>query len=61
MQIITHRGLEPRNPKFPFLESTKEAFFDHLSRGYGIEFDPNFTNDGVCFVFHDGTLKRATE
>jgi glycerophosphoryl diester phosphodiesterase len=61
MQIITHRGLEPRNKNFPYLESTREAFLDQLSRGYGLEFDPNFTSDGVCFVFHDGTLKRATE
>ncbi len=61
MQILTHRGLEPRNPNFRFLESTQEAFENHLSRGFGLEFDPNFSCDEVCFVFHDDTLNRATE
>ena len=60
MQILTHRGLEPLNPTFLFSESTKEAFQNHLERWFWLEFDVNFTKDGVCFVFHDSTLKRIT-
>jgi hypothetical protein len=58
MQILTHRGLEPLNPNFFFWESSKEAFFNQLERGYGIEFDVNFWEDGTCFIFHDNDLKR---
>lgn len=56
--IVTHRGLEPSNPDF-FSESTIEAYGSHLMRGYSIEFDPNFTKDGIV-VWHDQTLERLT-
>lgn len=58
-KIITHRGLEPSNASF-FSESSFEAFQDHLNRGYGIEFDPNFTKDNQIIVSHDSDLKRVT-
>jgi len=58
-QIFTHRGLEPSRPDF-WPESSYEAFQDHLARGYGIEFDPNFCYDGIV-VSHDASLKRITE
>src|SRR3989344_3743226 len=55
--IITHRGLEPSNPDF-YPESSYEAFEDQLKRGFGIEFDPNFTEKGIL-VWHDATFERA--
>lgn len=58
MHILTHRGLEPSNPSF-YSESTREAFESHLSRGFGLEVDVNFTKDGII-LFHDATLKRLT-
>lgn len=58
-QIFTHRGLEPSKPDF-YSESSFEAFQDHLNRGFGIEFDPNFTTDGIIVV-HDSNLARITE
>ncbi|MDO8658546.1 MAG: glycerophosphodiester phosphodiesterase family protein [Candidatus Levybacteria bacterium] len=57
-QIITHRGLEPSNPDF-YSESSFEAFKNHLNQGFGIEFDPNFTKDGIIIV-HDSNLARIT-
>lgn len=57
--IITHRGLEPSVTCF-FTESSFYAFYNHISRGYGIEFDANFTKDGKVVVFHDADLKRIT-
>lgn len=57
-QVFTHRGLEPSKPNF-YPESSFEAFQDQLSRGFGIEFDPNFVQDGIV-VSHDATLKRIT-
>ena len=57
--IITHRGLEPSKPDF-FSESSFEAFQNHFSRGFSIEFDPNPTKDGII-VMHDASLKRLTE
>jgi glycerophosphoryl diester phosphodiesterase len=59
IQIITHRGLNPSLPNF-FAESTHEAFKDHLGKGYGIEFDLNFTRDQEIFIFHDSDLSRIT-
>jgi glycerophosphoryl diester phosphodiesterase len=59
MNIITHRGLEPSKKDFYF-ESTYESFSDHIGRGFGIEFDPNFVKDGII-VFHDLTLKRLSD
>lgn len=52
IQIITHRGLDPEKPNF-FPESSKQAFLDHLTRGYGIEFDVQFTHDNQMVVQHD--------
>ncbi len=57
--VITHRGLEPNKPGF-YPESSFEAFQNHLQRGFGIEFDPNFTKDGIV-VTHDTTLERLTK
>lgn len=57
-QILTHRGLEPSKSNF-YSESSFEAFEDHLRRGFGIEFDVNFTKDGII-IFHDLSLKRLT-
>lgn len=56
MIVFTHRGLEPTKPDF-YPESSFEAFKDQLSRGFGIEFDPNFCKDGIV-VWHDPTLER---
>ena len=56
--ILTHRGLEEGNNKF--FESSFEAFEDHLKRGYGLEFDVNFTSDGEIVILHDKNLKRIT-
>lgn len=58
-QVFTHRGLEPSHPNY-YPESSYEAFADQLSRGFGIEFDPNFVKDGIV-VSHDNNLKRITE
>lgn len=57
--IITHRGLEPAKLDF-YPESSLEAFADQLSRGFGIEFDPNFAKDGIV-VWHDPTLERLSD
>lgn len=57
-QIFTHRGLEPSQKSF-YPESSYEAFENQLSRGFGIEFDPNFVKDGIV-ISHDTTLKRIT-
>lgn len=56
--VLTHRGLEPTKPDF-YPESSFEAFQDQLKRGFGIEFDPNFTKDGIV-VWHDATFERAS-
>lgn len=58
-QVLTHRGLEPSQKIF-YPESSYEAFEDQLSRGFGIEFDPNFVRDGIV-VSHDASLKRITD
>ncbi len=58
INIITHRGLEPGKKKFA--ESSYEAFANHLKRGFGIEFDVNFSSDKKIFIFHDETLARIT-
>lgn len=57
-QILTHRGLEPGNPDF-YPESSFEAFRNHLTRGFGIEFDPNWTRNDIV-VWHDESLRRAS-
>lgn len=60
IKIITHRGLEPSNQDF-YIESTWQSFHDHLSRGFGIEFDINFTKDNKIVIFHDASLERVTK
>lgn len=57
-QVFTHRGLEPSRENF-YPESSYESFENQLSRGFGIEFDPNFVKDGIV-ISHDTTLKRIT-
>lgn len=61
MRILTHRWLEPLNSSFCFSESSKEAFEDQLSRGFGLEFDINFSRERWPFVFHDGSLSRISQ
>lgn len=58
-QVLTHRGLEPDQENF-FSESTIEAFYDQLARGFGLEVDLNFTKDGIVLC-HDSDLKRMTK
>ncbi|HEX6977538.1 MAG TPA: glycerophosphodiester phosphodiesterase family protein [Patescibacteria group bacterium] len=58
MEILAHRGLEPSRRNF-YSESSYEAFRDHLKRGFGVEFDPNFMRDGIV-IAHDSTLERIT-
>ncbi len=58
MKIISHRGLEPSNLDF-WPESSYEAFQNHLSRGFGIEFDVNFCADELI-VSHDSNLGVIT-
>jgi len=59
MIILTHRGLEASKEKF-FTESSYEAFANHLQRGFGVEFDINFTKDKRIIIFHDNDLERIT-
>ena len=59
MQIITHRGLDPSRRDY-FTESSFEAFKDQLSRGFGLEFDLQFTKDNKIVVLHDDNLKRIS-
>lgn len=58
-QILTHRGLEPNKENF-YSESSYEAFRNHLERGFGIEFDVNFTKDNQVVIVHDSDLERIT-
>src|SRR3989344_347807 len=58
MIIFTHRGLEPSREEF-YPESSYEAFEEHLSKGFGIEFDVNFCKDELI-VSHDSNLRRIT-
>jgi len=60
INIITHRGLEPSANNFPS-ESSFETFKNHLNRGFGIEFDANFTKDKKIVIFHDAGLERITK
>lgn len=59
IEVITHRGLEPSNPNFP-PESSVQSLSNQSGRGYGLEFDPNITKDGIV-VWHDQTLERLSE
>lgn len=58
-QILSHRGLDPDTENFP-AESTYAAYEAHLKKGFGIEFDINFSNDNKIFIFHDTDLGRIT-
>ena len=60
LQIITHRGIEPSKENY-FLESSYEAFLDQSNRGFGLEFDVNFTKDNKIVFFHDAGLERITQ
>lgn len=60
LQILTHRGLESSKKNY-FVENSCEAFIDHSNRGFGLEFDVNFTKDNRIIVFHDSSLKRITQ
>jgi glycerophosphoryl diester phosphodiesterase len=59
MYIITHRGLDPSQKSY-FKESSFEAFCDHLSRGFGLEFDLQFTKDNKIVISHEDTLKKIS-
>jgi len=58
-KILTHRGLDPSRQNY-FAESSREAFEDHLSRGFGLEFDIQPTKDGSFIVIHDDDLERIS-
>lgn len=60
INIISHRGLEPEQQNY-FTESSFEAFRDQASRGFGLEFDVNFTADDGIIIFHDASLERITQ
>jgi hypothetical protein len=57
--VVTHRGLEPAAGDAAWGESTLEAFRSQLSRGFGLEFDPNPCADGWA-VWHDGSIARLS-
>lgn len=59
LQILTHRGLDPSKKDY-FLESSYEAFNDQTNRGFGLEFDVNFTKDDRVVISHDAGLERIT-
>ena len=59
MFILTHRGLDPSRVGY-FPESTIEAFLDHLTRGFGLEFDLQMTKDKKIVVSHDDNLSRIS-
>jgi len=59
IHVTTHRGLDPSIDNY-FFESSKEAFEDQLTRGYGLEFDVRVTADGQFVITHDKTLERIS-
>jgi hypothetical protein len=59
-KILTHRGLDPSKKNY-FLESSREAFEDQLSRGFGLEFDIRPTKDGGPAIIHDDSLRRISK
>ena len=55
MLFQAHRGVSTEYP-----ENTLPAFEASARQGYQvIEFDPLFTADGECVVFHDATVNRT--
>ena len=58
IKVITHRGLDPDREPY-FKESSFEAFRDQLKRGYGLEFDVQFSKNGEMIVSHDMNLDQA--
>ncbi len=57
--VLTHRGLEP-DADVQYGESSQEAFFSQLQRGFGLEFDFNITLDQQIVLLHDATLTRLS-
>lgn len=60
MQVITHRGLDPSKECY-FVESSYEAFEDQLTRGFGLEFDLQYTKDNKIVISHDNNLSRISQ
>ncbi len=60
ISVLTHRGLDAGKQDY-FAESSREAFTDQLTRGFGLEFDLQFTKDEEIVVLHDSTLTRITK
>lgn len=60
MQVITHRGLDPSKDGY-FVESSYEAFEDQLTRGFGLEFDLQYTKDNKIVISHDNNLSRISQ
>lgn len=58
VNLITHRGIEEGGDG-GFGESTYEAFKKQLEDGFSLEFDPNFTRDGIV-IWHDKSMKRLS-
>ncbi|MDO8591179.1 MAG: glycerophosphodiester phosphodiesterase family protein [bacterium] len=59
IDTLTHRGLDPEKENY-FVESSREAFADQIARGFGLEFDLQFTKDKKLVVLHDSSLTRPT-
>lgn len=56
---IAHRGLHDIAQGIP--ENSYAAYETAIARGYAIEIDVRFSNDGKLVVFHDDILDRLTE
>lgn len=59
MNILTHRGLDHEHDSY-FPESSREAFQDQLERGFGLEFDLQFTKDGQVIISHDSEVDLSS-
>lgn len=53
---IAHRGFHDEESP----ENSLSAFSKAMEKGYSIEFDVHYLEDGTPVVFHDETLKRMT-
>ncbi len=60
MELVSHRGINLSN-KIQLQESSIEAFGRQLAKGFGIEFDINFTKDKEIIIFHDDDLFRISK